>query len=397
MAKQFDDSQWAKIGSLFASSAERFGLPINDPESVLIGTFNIRKLSTVGGRSTQAWNLLVETVRRFDLLAIQEVGDNLEALLELSRRLGSDFELVVSDSTGTYPGARGNAERLAFVFQPSKVRHTELSSDITHDRSKVVETLFQGRVAFAQTFEDHAKALDAWQAAGRPRGKKPVIELPRFTTFIRQPHCASFEVPGRGGADPYELIAVNAHLLYGKNPEERRMEFDALIEWLSIRSKKRDRTFADNYLLLGDCNLEFKKTQTIRQEIDDHLKSLNKSVLKSKKAATANFPLLTPHPTRGELRTNLRQTETYDQIGLFAHDERLPTPEQNQQAGSLGPSGYDYGVFDMVGLFSQALFERPIEELRAAESKLIVSRSQHDVSDHMPAWIRLPIPAPDAG
>ncbi len=399
-ANTFSPTQWRKIMDLARTSAESYGLPKRRNKSVVLGTFNIRKLGSVKKRSPMAWAFLQLIAGRFDLLAIQEVMDDLEGIRHLHELLGPKYGLVVSDVTGTFPGDRGNTERLAMVFHWPRIARTELASDISYDRSRVVNTLFEYHHDFQQSWEQHEFDLEVWEAKkemNRQQGKRapasPVITLPRFLTFIRQPHCVSFRIQGKNGAEPHELLVVNAHLLYGQNKDERRWEFDALIEWLTLRAKKSKRMYHRNILLLGDCNLEFESIGIKREEIDARLKKLNRTVLKSKRAAKVNFPLLTPHPQQGELKTNLRQDETYDQIALFSHDKRLPDAEANRQAGKNGVNGYDYGVFQITELIAQALHGKPFGELKSVQRKLIIKKAQFDISDHMPAWIRLPIPA----
>ncbi len=127
-------------------------------------------------------------------------------------------------------------------------------------------------------------------------------------------------------------------------------------------------------------------------EIDARLKKLNTGALKSKKAAKVNFPLLTPHPVHGELRTTARMKQTYDQIGIFAQDDNWPMPDANDTAGQLGPDRYDYGVFKFTELFAQALHGKGFLDLTKIQRRQIVHRCEHDVSDHLPAWFRLPVP-----
>ena len=81
----------------------------------------------------------------------------------------------------------------------------------------------------------------AKKAAGKSP-KKPKVRLPRFLTFIRQPLCDSFRVPGRRGYEPYEFLTVNAHLLYGEKSQkrEREMEFDTLMEWENERFDRKE-------------------------------------------------------------------------------------------------------------------------------------------------------------
>ena len=398
-SKKFTENEWQKITALFNQSAFEFGLPERRDKSVVIGTFNIRKLGKVSNRSEQSWDLLKNTINRFDLIAIQEVMDDLSGLEHLHALLGDDYGLVVSDVTGVKPGESGNPERLAFLFNWKRIKRTALASDITYDRSNIANNLYQNRADYNDAWAEHALKLKAWKkkvaekkAQGKRLPSKPPIELPHFITFIRQPHYVSFQVLGENGAPPYDFLVVNAHLLYGKKPEEREWEFMALLDWLTVRAKQADKLYHPNLLLLGDCNLDFDGSITaMRDEIDTRIKALNSTVLKSKKAATANFPILTPHPTHGVIRTALRQKQTYDQIGLFNHDERLPTSDDNYVAGET-EDGFDYGVFNIADLIANALHDKPISEVTALQRKAIFKKAEFDISDHMPAWIRLEKP-----
>jgi endonuclease/exonuclease/phosphatase family metal-dependent hydrolase len=401
MAKKFSEAQWKKINGLFASSGEKFGLPERRYASIVLGTFNIRKLGKITNKSKGSWDFLTKVCERFDILAVQEVMDRLSGVMHLKDKLGLDYKILVSDVTGVYPGDSGNPERLAFLFDSSRVTHTELSSDITYDRSKIINTLYNNRKAFQKAWDDHKENLAKWRekkkarkAQGKKAPPKPLVRLPLFLSFIRQPYCASFVVPSKVGAEPIELMVVNAHLLYGdkSNKKERRMEFDALIDWLTIRAKNKALTYHKNFVMMGDCNFEFEDMNNERQEIDDHLRDLNKTVLKGKKAAKVNFPLLTKHPKHGELRTTCRLKDTYDQIAIFSHDDRLPNYKANLTAGENGADSYDYGVFNFSDLFAAALYNKKFRRLSKEKQKYIIDRTEHDISDHMPAWFRIPRP-----
>jgi len=400
---KFTTSEWNTINQ--AGPLEPFGLPERRANSVVIGTFNIRKLGKAVNRSPEAWTFLANICGRFDLLAVQEVMDNLEGLRHLKATMGDDFGVVVSDVTGgifnpedVIRGKKGNNERLAFLFNWKRIRRTELASDIAYDRTDIVGNLFKNRARYAKTWEKHHRDIGKWEekceqakTASKKKPRKPPIELPAFLTFIRQPHCASFEVVGPADAIPFRFLGVNAHLLYGTNRDERQWEFDALIDWLTLRAKNSAKMYYPNIVLLGDCNLEFESFDIKRENIDQRLKQLNRKALKSKKAAEVNFPLLTPHPDHGELRTTARGRQTYDQIGIFAHENGWPGPAVNATAGRTGPDDYDYGVFRFNDLFAQALHGKNFADLTKREANRIIKRCEYDVSDHMPAWFRLPV------
>jgi len=387
---QFSNNEWQKISTLFSQSAEAFGLPVRRQNSVVIGTFNIRKLGTIEKRTPQSWEFLKNIITRFDLIAVQEIMDDLSGLENLLSLLGKNYGMVVSDVTGAKPGAGGNTERLGFLFNWKRIGRTALASDITFDRSEIAQNLYTNRTAFGKAWKTHTQKLKTWEekviakkAQGKKAPSKPPITLPKFLSFIRQPHCVSFRIKGHENAAPYEFLVVNAHLLYGKNKQEREWEFRALLEWLTIRAKYIDKLYHPNILLLGDCNLDFDNVPAMRQDIDVFLKGLNKTVLKSKKAAEANFPILTAHPRHGILKTALRQKQTYDQIGFFSNDPRLPKPEDNTTAGST-PNGYDYGVFNIADLIANALHGNNIDQITATQRKAIYKKAELYISDHMP-------------
>lgn len=116
MASHFSNSEWLKINSLFNQSPEDFGLPERRQDSIVIGSFNIRKLGAVEKRTQQSWNFLKTTISRFGLIAVQEIMDDLSGFEHLLSELVDDFGMVVSDVTGAKPGTGGNAERLGFLF-----------------------------------------------------------------------------------------------------------------------------------------------------------------------------------------------------------------------------------------------------------------------------------------
>ena len=105
-----------------------------------------------------------------------------------------------------------------------------------------------------------------------------------------------------------------------------------------------------------------------------------------------NFPLLTEHPTRGILKTNARREEAYDQIAIFTHDKSLPSYMANKNAGQTSADEYDYGVFDFASLLAKALYNKTFKQLTPLETDYIFQRAKQEISDHMPVWIRLPIP-----
>lgn len=419
MAKSFTAAQWTKVEALTDARGAAFGLPERRGDSVVLASFNIRKIGQIKNKSPGAWAFLKRFCERCDLIAVQEVQDNLEALIHLKGLLGAKYGLAVSDVTGGIAGKRAMVERLAFLFRWDRIERSEVASDITIDRSAVLDTLYEERADFRGAFERRVAELAArqtevdrrlapwqlavadWEAAGRPGRKprkpktpsKPPFVLPHFLTFIRTPHCASFRIKGKAGAEPYEFIAVNAHLLYGhkgKQADERRMEFSGLLKWLIERARKAKTMYHKNIILLGDLNLDFKAVDARRDAIEAEIKSINDRDLKRR--AKIYFPFIDVHPDRQEVfRSNARHSQSYDQIAIVSNDPRLPRPADKKKAGSVA-GGFDFGMFDFVNLFAEALHGKPFDRLTAKQQTALIARFQHDVSDHMPIWIRLAKP-----
>ena len=168
--------------------------------------------------------------------------------------------------------------------------------------------------------------------------------------------------------------------------------FRALLQWLIERAKNVSKLYHKNLLLLGDLNLNFEEVDVRRKKIEDEIKLLNTTTLRSKKTSTVNFPFISKHPNHDAVfRSTARLTQTYDQIGFFSHDPRLPDPEANKTAGTR-VDAFDYGVFNFSDLFAQAIHGIPYVELTDTQKKAFVKKYEHDVSDHLPIWVRLPRP-----
>lgn len=412
MAKRFSSAEWSKINTLLASNGGDFGLPERRSKSVVLASFNIRKIGNIANKSKQSWQFLKNFCDRCDLVAVQEVQDDLSGLNHLRDLLGksggrSQYSMTASDITGWSPSSKNSmVERLAFLYRKGRVERTEVSSDLTFDRSEVLNGMYKDRANLWQDLEQRVADLAVWEQKneGKSRkSKKPPFVLSNFLTFIRTPLCTSFRIPGVAGSQPYEFLAVNAHLLYGdKNKQklERQLEFYALLMWLIERAKKVKKLYHKNLILMGDLNLDFTKVDERRTIIENKIKSLNGGELRSPNAATVNFPFFNAHKNAsldtetgepGIFRSTARLGETYDQIALFSHDDRLPTPDVNADAG-LTKDSFDYGVFNFSNLFSQALHKKPYLALTKSEKKSLIAKYEHDVSDHLPIWIRLPKP-----
>lgn len=341
---EFTSAEWARINQLLDADPKRYGFPEHRSDSIVLSSFNIRKLGKVKNKSAGAFRLLARYVQATDLLATQEIQDNLDALAFLKSLAGDQFGMAASDVTGAIPGRPGMVECLAFIFRWSTIERTEVASDISYDRSAVQSNLLANRADFDAAFRVREAEVEEFEAkketydrdrvrfeAGEidekpSRPRMPPFKLPHFLTFIRAPYCCSFRIKPLGPAEPFEFLAVNAHLLFGdedRQREERRAEFETLLDWIYTRAKKLEYTYHDNFILFGDLNLDFDNPVGDRARIEAKIKAIDQEFLASRKGARVNFPFFDPHPTRGAdwpletgdpgpFRTNARLDQTYD-------------------------------------------------------------------------------------
>ncbi len=391
---KFSEKQWKDINAKLRQDPKRYGCPIRRDDSVVMGSFNALKLGK-DDDDTKRWDFIKRFVSRFDLLAVQEVMDDLSGIRRLKKELGPSYQLIVSDTTGAVPGARGLKERLAFLYRPDRVELKELTSDITYDRSVVISKLKQDIDAWKEFFEEFDETNKRREQQGKKKHGLSDVEHPKFLTFIRTPLCAAFSIKGKGSVDPIEFLAINAHLLYGKSKLERTREFFALLEWLVQRAKQSKHMYYKNMILFGDLNMDFESPESRYSDIVKLLIELNSNLLTGDSASRVNFPFLDIHPDQNMLfNTNARKSESFDHVAFFIDKDEtgLPHEDHNRQAGQLGLNGFDYGVFDFPELFAQAIYGKSFYQLSKSQINKIFSSSKADVSDHMPIWVRIPVP-----
>ena len=135
MADYFTPQEWRSIRDTLKGNEAGYGLPQREYGSVLLGSFNIRKLGSSRSRNQNTWDFLATVCGSFDLIAVQEIMDDLSGMQRLMSLLGPGFTLIVSDQTGVFPGERGVGERLGFIYRWSAVERMEVTTDISYDRT----------------------------------------------------------------------------------------------------------------------------------------------------------------------------------------------------------------------------------------------------------------------
>lgn len=172
-------------------------------QNLLIATWNIRAFEDL----TEKWEtgkgdspkrnladvrLIADILARFDVVAIQEARGNLKALRHTLKALGPEWGLLLTDVNR---GAKGNDERLAFVFDTRRVKPSGLAAEL------VIPPEQLGRISENALREQ----------------------------FVRTPYAVSFQAAGQ------TFILVTLHVIYGKKAEDRTGELSSIAEWLAGR------------------------------------------------------------------------------------------------------------------------------------------------------------------
>ncbi|MDN3557443.1 endonuclease/exonuclease/phosphatase family protein [Halomonas maura] len=188
----------------------------------IVGTWNLRDFGGLFDdwienpdspkRNLRGLAIIAEVVRRFDVVALQEVKRQTTALRVLQERfLGPHWDLMLTDVTA---GDKGRQERQAYLF----------------DRRRISPSGLAGEIVLPPT------------ADGDPQEQ-----------FDRTPYLVGFQAGGE------HFALLSAHIRYGDEPAERLPELRRLARFVAreIRDRAReDGAEEANLIVLGDFNID---------------------------------------------------------------------------------------------------------------------------------------------
>jgi len=191
--------------------------------NLLLATWNLKDFGSLSERwlagaadtPKRDWRALwaiAEIVSRFDIVALQEVGGDLRALRTLMKTLGPSWHFLMTDANR---GSAGGGERMAFVFDGSRVEPSGLAGELVVPPEWLEEI-----------------APDALRRQ-----------------FARTPYAVSF----RAGEATVILVAL--HVLYGRSAAERVPELRAIARWMADWAGQVER-WHHNLVALGDFNID---------------------------------------------------------------------------------------------------------------------------------------------
>jgi endonuclease/exonuclease/phosphatase family metal-dependent hydrolase len=295
----------------------------------------------------EAMYYIAEIIARFDLVAVQEVHRNLDALDELMEILGDHWEYLITDTNEGDPGAD---ERLAFVYDTRKVKHSGLA----------------GELVLPMIPEKDANGKNLKNADGVTI-YKPVLQL------WRTPYICGFTA---GWCD---FMLATVHIMWGPDkadPKDRIKEIEEVAKFLKNRTLD-ENAWARNLILLGDFNIWKPNNLTFK--------------------ALENEGFIIPEKIRKP--TNINRKRYYDQIAFRIRDGSLDLTNKENNSGVFNFYEYVYRDDDL-NIYEEHMpdayktlkngEERPVEGRNGKKRYYKDWRTYH-MSDHFPLWVELRI------
>lgn len=314
--------------------------PRSFQENLLLGTWNIREFDShaYGPRIPEALYYIAEIIDRFDIIAIQEVRKDLQALYKLLDILGSYWQYIVTDIT---EGKQGNEERMAILYDTRKVRFAGFAGQL------VLPPIERVDVNGERIYE-------------------PVAQLAR-TPFI-----------GGFTSGWTRFMLATVHILYGSSSanDPRRVEEIRQVAQMLRRRTEDESAWARNLILLGDFNIFRPQDVTMSALteagfiIPPQLQNLPSNAPKTKFYDQIAF------------RTRVGSLDTTGKAGVFNYFETVFRPEDESIYAEYMGRGYH--------MASKG-------EPREDKSKYYLTYWRtHQMSDHLPMWVELKIDYTDA-
>jgi endonuclease/exonuclease/phosphatase family metal-dependent hydrolase len=331
-------------------------------ESLILGTWNIRNFDDnrfgYGPRLEESFYYLAEIIARFDVIAVQEICDDLSCLDKLMNVLGRNYHYILTDVTHRDLG--GNDERLGFIYDSSKVNFRGIAGEIVLPPSMMISS---------------AKGA--------------------MSQFARTPFGCSFQ------SGWFKFMFTTVHIYYGEestNSEgyaRRVEEIEKVAKYLSLEADNRD----DNYILVGDFNITAPESRDYNA------------------LAKNGFQII-----QNKLGSNHQQTKFYDQISFKSRRNELSIvqPERNDRSFQYFKSVYSLEKFESYKTLIKETLGKKLKQAELDLQKTTAARAQKklkkqidslcdllssdsklqeyycewrtfQMSDHLPLWVELKI------
>ncbi|NQU05164.1 MAG: endonuclease/exonuclease/phosphatase family protein [Calditrichaeota bacterium] len=331
-------------------------------ESLILGTWNIRNFDddrfNYGPRTTESLYYIAEILSKFDIVAVQEICENLAPLDSLMRLLGRQYDYILTDVTHSSLG--GNRERLGFIYDRKKVDFKGIAGEIVLPNKMLISEVDDKKRQFSRT-----------------------------------PFGAEFQ------SGWFKFLFATVHIYFGKAAKKskeyarRVMEIEAVAKYLAKEAKASEA----NQILVGDFNILKRGSAGFNA-----LTKNGFTVIQNRKGS------------------NRDRTKFYDQISFRSVKDELVLmePERDDRVFQFFNSVFrteDFAIYKPIMKVSiAAKLKKAKEDLAAATSKKKKKKAQGQIdsltaarasdaslkeyyaewrtfqmSDHLPLWVELEI------
>lgn len=279
------------------------------------------------GRYWESIYYIAEIINRFDLVALQEVRDDMEDFQLVVQILGRWWKYLVTDVAA---GSQGNRERVAFLYDERKLKFDGLAGEVV-----------------------------------LPPGRKqePAFQLAR-TPFIVG-FCSGW----------FRFTICSTHLYYGESradDPQRLREMDLLAGTLAGEVKK-PTAWAKNMILLGDFNIFSTEDQQYKVLTQKHGFTVPRTMIGKRTNAGQNHP----YDQIAFIAPSLGGRLEHSQSGIFPIFDHVFRDEDEALYAALMGSGYD---MDSKGRVRNAAGKRGYYRDKWRTFQM---------SDHNPLWVEL--------
>lgn len=302
-------------------------------ETLLLATWNLRDFDSNkfghGPRLPESFHYIAEVIAAFDLVALQEVNEDMRALETVMDLLGPTWRYIATDVT---EGPSGNNERMVFVFDSTKVQFKHIAGELV------------------------------LPAASRIQGEHQ---------FARSPFLVRFQ------SGWFKFYLGTVHLYYGEDSgagyQRRVAEIDAVAKFL----KKRADQDGQNYILLGDMNVVDPQDATM------------KALKKHKFVLPAD---LTLDNNALRWASNMGGDKHYDQIAFLVRKGELELGPSANNAGVLNYYDAVFTADEAETYFPLGKANRKWPETPELRKTYFTREWRSwQMSDHLPLFIELRI------
>lgn len=305
-------------------------------DTLLLATWNIREFDSAkyGDRSDEPLHYIAEIISHFDLVAVQEVREDLWALDRVQEMLGGWWKYVVTDVT---EGAAGNGERMAFLYDGRKVTFGGLAGEVVLPPVKGKPVLQFARTPFLCGFK---------------------------ASWTKFNICTMHAYYGTADADDprriQEIEAIASALAAKAQPPKMRQPARPEGAATAVRN-----TSPENLILLGDFNIFAREDKTF--------------------AGLTKAGFVVPEELLKLPGSNIDQSKYYDQIAFLVRPDRFGTTHRA-------------GVFNFYkSVFTDADEQSYASLMGDGYAKAKNKKSYYrqwrtfQMSDHLLLWVELKI------